>query len=30
MGSFHKGLLVGVIVGAVGYHIYANRQAGGK
>lgn len=30
MTSFHKGLLVGVIVGAVGYHLYQSQQGGGK
>jgi hypothetical protein len=28
MTSFHKGLLVGLIVGAGAYHVYANRTGG--
>lgn len=30
MTSFHKGLLIGALVGAGAYHLYVNRQGGGS
>lgn len=30
MTAFHKGLLVGLIVGAGGYYLYDRRAEGGK
>lgn len=30
MSSFQKGVLLGVIVGAAGYHFYASRQVAPK
>jgi hypothetical protein len=29
MTSFHKGLLIGLLVGAGGYHLYASKMMGG-
>lgn len=30
MNSFHKGVLLGLVGGAVAYHLYISRQGGGS